>query len=215
MRPSPSGDKKLAAAKKTGKSAPLEQYREKRDFTRTREPSGEDTPAADGGDSRRFIVHKHHARTLHYDLRLESQGVLRSWAVPKGPSLDPGQKRLAIEVEDHPLDYGDFEGTIPEGEYGAGTVIIWDRGSFEAQSRHETFEDMLHRGTAKFFLRGGKLRGGFALVRTKWGGRKNNWLLIKEKDDHALPGSEITAEEPLSIVSGRDVDDPLQGEHHD
>ena len=166
-------------------------------------------------DSRSFIVHKHRARSLHYDLRLESQGVLKSWAVPKGPSLDPGQKRLAVEVEDHPLGYGDFEGVIPEGEYGAGTVIIWDRGSFEVRSEHETFEEMLARGAAKLVLRGEKLRGGFALVRTRWGGRKDNWLLIKEKDDDARPGSEITAEEPLSVVTGRDIDDPPEGKDHD
>jgi bifunctional non-homologous end joining protein LigD len=191
------------------------EYRDRRNFSRTPEPSGENAPAAAGRDSRKFVVHKHRARSLHYDLRLESQGALKSWAVPKGPSLDPGQKRLAVQVEDHPLGYGDFEGVIPEGEYGAGTVIIWDRGSFKVRAEHETFEEMLARGAAKFVLRGKKLRGGFALVRTRWGGRKNNWLLIKEKDDDARPGSEITAEEPLSVVTGRDVDDLPRGRDHD
>jgi bifunctional non-homologous end joining protein LigD len=153
-------------------------------------------------------VHKHHARSLHYDLRLQSKGVLKSWAVPRGPSLDPGEKRLAVEVEDHPLDYGGFEGVIPAGEYGGGTVIIWDRGSYEVQSAEESFEEMLERGAARILLRGEKLTGGFALIRTKLGGKKNNWLLIKEKDDEARPGSNITADQTLSVVSGRDVDDP-------
>lgn len=154
------------------------------------------------------MVHKHRARSLHYDLRLEAGGVLRSWAVPKGPSLDPGDKRLAVEVEDHPLDYGDFEGVIPEGEYGAGKVIVWDRGSYEVRTGAENLEEMLERGTVKVLLRGEKLKGGFALIRTKWGGKKNNWLLIKDKDVEARPGSDVTATHPLSVVSGRDVDDP-------
>ncbi len=171
----------------------------------TPEPSG--TARTRPGGARRFVIHKHHARSLHYDLRLESEGVLKSWAVPKGPSLDPAQKRLAVEVEDHPLDYGDFEGVIPEGEYGAGRVIIWDHGSFEPGGEGETFEEMLLRGAAKFSLQGEKLKGGFALVRTRWGNRKNNWLLIKEKDGHARPGSDITVEKPLSAVSARDVED--------
>lgn len=164
-------------------------------------------PAEGSAGRRRFVVHKHHARSLHYDLRLESGGVMKSWAVPKGPSLDPADKRLAVEVEDHPLDYGGFEGVIPEGEYGAGRVIIWDRGTFEARPDGETFEEMLQRGAAKFVLRGEKLRGGFALVRTRWAGRKNNWLLIKEKDGEARPGTDITAESPLSVVTGRDVEE--------
>lgn len=132
---------------------------------------------------------------------------MKSWAVPKGPSLDPSDKRLAVEVEDHPLDYGGFEGVIPEGEYGAGRVIIWDHGSFEPQPDGENFEEMLERGVARILLRGEKLRGGFTLVRTRWGGRKSNWLLIKEKDGEARPGTDITVEKPLSVVSGRDVED--------
>jgi len=188
-----------------GKSS-LKEYQAKRDFSRTPEPAGGPSAGSPAGE-RTFIVHKHHARSLHYDLRLESEGALKSWAVPRGPSLDPGEKRLAVEVEDHPLDYGGFEGVIPTGEYGGGTVIIWDRGTYETQPAEESLGEMLERGVAKILLRGEKLTGGFALIRTKWGGKKN-WLLIKEKDDGARPGSNITADRPLSVVSGRDVDNP-------
>jgi len=214
-RLSPPGGRPLARRKKPPEGVPLEEYKVKRDFSRTPEPAGDTGPAVQTGDGRKFVVHKHHARSLHYDLRIESGRVLKSWAVPKGPSLDPGEKRLAVEVEDHPLDYGDFEGVIPEGEYGAGTVIIWDRGSCEVRSEEETFEEMLDRGAVKVLLRGEKLTGGFALVRTKWGGKRNNWLLIKEKDDAARPGSNVTADEPLSVVSGRDVDDLRRGGNHE
>jgi DNA ligase D-like protein (predicted 3'-phosphoesterase) len=187
---------------------PLDKYHSKRDFTRTPEPAGESTSSSQGGDAaRRYVIQKHHARTLHYDLRLEDDGVLKSWAVPKGPSLDPAEKHLAVAVEDHPLEYGDFEGSIPEGEYGAGTVIVWDRGTFEPVGEGETFGEMLVRGAAKIRISGEKLRGGFALVRTRWGGKDNNWLLIKEKDEHARPGYDVTEAEPLSILSGRGVDE--------
>lgn len=186
----------------------LEKYHEKRDFSRTPEPAGDSGSASkESTGPRRFVIQKHHARTLHYDLRLEEDGVLKSWAVPKGPSLDPAEKRLAVEVEDHPLEYGDFEGSIPEGEYGAGKVIVWDRGTFEPAGEGETFGEMLGSGAAKIRLAGEKLRGGYALVRTRFSGKANNWLLIKEKDGHARPGYEVTAEEPLSVLSGRDVDE--------
>ncbi|MEA5114934.1 MAG: DNA polymerase ligase N-terminal domain-containing protein [Geobacteraceae bacterium] len=186
----------------------LEKYHEKRDFSCTPEPAGDagSTPSA-GESPLRFIIQKHHARTLHYDLRLEYDGALKSWAVPKGPSLDPAEKRLAVEVEDHPLEYGDFEGSIPEGEYGAGKVIVWDRGIFEPAGEGETFGEMIGKGVAKIRLSGEKLRGRYALVRTRWGGKAANWLLIKEKDEHARPGYDVTAEEPLSVLSGRDVDE--------
>jgi bifunctional non-homologous end joining protein LigD len=190
-----------------GEAAPLGRYRAKRDFARTPEPSGAGEAPAAGGEAGVYVVQKHHAGHLHYDLRLESGGVLRSWAVPKGPSLDPAQKRLAVEVEDHPLDYASFEGAIPEGEYGAGSVIVWDRGTFRPQGGGD-FAAMLEKGAAKIEVAGEKLRGGFALVRTRFAGKRNNWLLIKEKDAHARPGSEITAEAPNSVLSGRDVDDP-------
>jgi bifunctional non-homologous end joining protein LigD len=159
-----------------------------------------------GGEGGVYVVQKHHAGHLHYDLRLESGGVLRSWAIPKGPSLDPAEKRLAVEVEDHPLDYAGFEGVIPEGEYGAGTVIVWDRGTYLPQGG-ASLEEMLEKGAVKVELAGEKLRGGFAIVRTRLGGKRTNWLLIKEKDGHARPGSDVTAEAPRSVISGRDVDD--------
>jgi bifunctional non-homologous end joining protein LigD len=187
--------------------AGLGRYRAKRDFTKTSEPAGAGgMPAAPAAD-RVYVVQKHHAGHLHYDLRLESGGVLKSWAVPKGPSLDPADRRLAVEVEDHPLDYAGFEGSIPEGEYGAGTVIVWDRGTFRVQG-DASFEAMLEHGSVKIEIAGEKLAGGFALVRTRFGGKKNNWLLIKEKDARARPGSVVTEERPRSVVSGRDVDDP-------
>ena len=183
-------------------------YRAKRDFTKTSEPAGAgDMPVTPADAARVYVIQKHHAGHLHYDLRLESGGVLKSWAVPKGPSLDPADRRLAVEVEDHPLDYAGFEGTIPEGEYGAGTVIVWDRGTFRVQG-DASFETMLEKGSVKIDIEGEKLAGGFAIVRTRFGGKKNNWLLIKEKDAHARPGSAVTEEQPRSVVSGRDVDDP-------
>jgi bifunctional non-homologous end joining protein LigD len=188
--------------------AGLGRYRAKRDFTKTSEPSGpEAAPAAPAGPGRVYVIQKHHAAHLHYDLRLESGGVLKSWAVPKGPSLDPADRRLAVEVEDHPLDYADFEGAIPEGEYGGGSVIVWDRGTFRPRG-DESFEAMLEKGAVKIDISGEKLAGGFALVRTRFAGKKNNWLLIKEKDAHARPGSAVTEEAPRSVLSGRDVDDP-------
>lgn len=187
---------------------PLDKYREKRDFSRTPEPAGDTDLSGKGTDAaHRFVIQKHHARTLHYDLRLEDDGVLKSWAVPKGPSLDPAEKHLAVAVEDHPLEYGDFEGSIPEGEYGGGKVIVWDRGTFEPIGEGETFAGMLERGAAKIRLHGEKLQGGFALIRTRWGGKDKNWLLIKEKDQHARPGYNVTREEPLSVLTGRDVEE--------
>jgi bifunctional non-homologous end joining protein LigD len=185
----------------------LRRYRAKRDFAKTPEPAGEGAGAQGAvGAPGLYVIQKHHAGHLHYDLRLESGGVLKSWAVPKGPSLDPAEKRLAVEVEDHPLDYASFEGTIPEGEYGAGSVIVWDRGTYRPQGG-TGFEAMLEKGAIKIEIAGEKLRGGFALVRTRFGGKKTNWLLIKEKGAGARPGSDITAEAPLSVLSGRDVDE--------
>lgn len=186
----------------------LDKYHQKRDFGKSPEPAGEEKAFPKGArEPRLYVIQKHHARTLHYDLRLEDEGVLKSWAVPKGPSLDPSEKRLAMEVEDHPLDYGNFEGSIPEGEYGAGQVIVWDRGTFVPAGEEETLGEMLAKGAAKIRVSGEKLRGGFALIRTRWGGRDNSWLLIKEKDDYARPGYDVTASEPLSVLSGRELDD--------
>jgi DNA ligase D-like protein (predicted 3'-phosphoesterase) len=143
-----------------------------------------------------FVVQEHQATAHHYDLRLEVDGVMRSWAVPKGPSLDPATKRLAVEVEDHGLDHNDFEGTL-----GDGGVIVWDRGSYE-QGGRVAWPEALDRGHAVFVLHGEKLRGGFALQRTR-PGAKPQWLLIKRRDDEARPGSDIVAERPESVVSGR------------
>ena len=143
-----------------------------------------------------FVVQEHQATAHHYDLRLEVDGVMRSWAVPKGPSLDPAAKRLAVEVEDHGLDHNDFEGTL-----GDGGVIVWDRGSYE-QGGRVAWPEALERGHAVFVLHGEKLRGGFALQRTR-PGAKPQWLLVKRRDDDARPGSEIVAERPESVISGR------------
>ncbi len=176
-------------------------YAEKRDFGRTPEPSGDASRAAGrkasvgkagGRAAASFVVQKHHARRLHWDFRLEHEGVLWSWAVPKGPSLDPADKRLAVHVEDHPLDYRDFSGTIPEGNYGAGTVAIWDRGTWAPLG--DAAAD-LARGELKFRLDGERLRGGFVLVRLKprGGEHAENWLLIKEKDDAVRPGGDAAA----------------------
>ena len=145
----------------------LKKYREKRDFTKTTEPAGE---LAGGGGSGCFVVQKHQARNLHYDFRLEMEGVLKSWAVPKGPPLEPGVRRLAVQVEDHPMDYAKFEGSIPSGQYGGGDVMIWDKGSFTTIHQDEN--------SWKFRIKGSKLNGTFALVQT--GG--NKWLLRRSKD---------------------------------
>ena len=143
-----------------------------------------------------FVVQEHRATAHHFDLRLQVEGVMRSWAVPKGPSLDPAAKRLAVEVEDHGLDYNDFEGAV-----GAGGVIVWDRGSYE-QGGRVPWPEALDRGHAVFVLHGEKLRGGFALQRTRAGARPQ-WLLIKRRDEQARPGSDIVAERPESVISGR------------
>jgi DNA ligase D-like protein (predicted 3'-phosphoesterase) len=149
-----------------------------------------------------FVVQEHQATAHHYDLRLEVDGVMRSWAVPKGPSLDPGAKRLAVQVEDHGLDHNDFEGAL-----GDGGVIVWDRGTYE-QGGRVAWPEALERGHAVFVLHGEKLHGGFALQRTR-PGAKPQWLLIKRKDDEARPGSDIVAERPESVLSGRTLPDLL------
>jgi bifunctional non-homologous end joining protein LigD len=165
----------------------LEEYKRKRDFKQTPEP-----PAKLGkGGQRRFVVQKHRATRLHYDFRLEMDGVLKSWAVPKGPSLDPADKRLAMQVEDHPVSYFDFEGTIPQGNYGAGTVMVWDVGTWEPQGDAHT---MLQKGDLKFRLNGKKLKGDFALVHIKSrrpDSKGNEWLLIKHRDAYVQEGYDI------------------------
>jgi bifunctional non-homologous end joining protein LigD len=184
----------------------LTKYREKRDFKKTAEPSGETKIAP--SNRGRFVIQKHDATRLHYDLRLELDGVFKSWAVTKGPSLDPQDKRLAVEVEDHPLDYGDFEGTIPKGEYGGGTVQLWDRGYWEPEG-DKLPEQALKDGDFKFSLNGGRLHGSWVLVRMKWdrtGGKRTNWLLIKHRDDAAKEGdADALLAEDRSIASGRSM----------
>jgi DNA ligase D-like protein (predicted 3'-phosphoesterase) len=185
----------------------LEAYRQKRDFSKTSEPEGSGKRYTEGKP--RFSVQKHRSKRLHYDLRLEVEGVLKSWAVPKGPSLDTKTKRLAVPTEDHPLDYIDFEGTIPEGEYGAGTVIIWDIGTYENTTKIDEVEvpmaEALKKGHATVFLSGEKLKGGFALTRTGRG-KNERWILVKMKDDWARPDLDILEAEPDSVLTGRSVD---------
>ncbi len=169
----------------------LDEYQRKRDFRKTPEPSGARPPRRKARAPLSFVIQKHAARRLHYDFRLELDGVLKSWAVPKGPSLDPGEKRLAVEVEDHPLEYGGFEGVIPEGEYGGGTVMLWDRGYWLPADPDPMAA--YAGGMIKFALQGEKLHGDWVLVRIrgrkKADQRQRNWLLIKERDTAAAPGS--------------------------
>jgi DNA ligase D-like protein (predicted 3'-phosphoesterase) len=158
------------------------------------------------------VIQEHRASSHHFDLRLEVNGVLRSWAVPKGPSTDPRQKRLAVAVEDHPLDYADFEGVIPEGEYGAGSVIVWDAGSYRALRRDAAgeeipLEEALDEGRAEVWLEGRKLRGGYALVHSRLHGKEENWLLVKMKDEGADARRNPTRTEPESVLSGRTLEE--------
>ncbi len=185
----------------------LKRYTEKRHFDRTPEP----IPSAKGpgtGASRQYCVQRHHASHLHYDLRLEVGGALKSWAVPKGPTLDPAEKRLAMMVEDHPIEYGGFEGVIPKGNYGAGSVMLWDRGTYELLG-DASAEEQLARGDFKFFLHGEKITGEFAIVRMKRG-KGNEWLLIKKKDASAQPGWN-TEDHAVSVLTGRTQEEIARG----
>ena len=179
--------------------AELTTYRRKRDFARTPEPRPR---RAKRTKRLRFVIQKHDASALHYDLRLEAGGVMKSWAVPKGPSLNPADKRLAIQTEDHPVAYNRFEGVIPEGEYGAGSVIVWDRGWYENLSDVPP-ERAIAKGSFKFMLHGEKLTGGFALRRM---GSGKNWLLIKLADEYADRRANVTKARPESVVTGRTVE---------
>ncbi|NUS68035.1 MAG: DNA ligase D [Ensifer adhaerens] len=186
----------------------LSTYKKKRDFKQTQEPSG--ATAVKPSNRLRFVIQKHDATRLHYDLRLELDGVFKSWAVTKGPSLDPHDKRLAVEVEDHPLDYGDFEGTIPKGQYGGGTVLLWDRGYWEPEGSKPP-QEALKKGDFKFVLHGKRLHGSFVLVRMRNdrdGGKRTNWLLIKHHDDHSVEenGAAILEENMTSVASGRTME---------
>ena len=191
----------------------LARYREKRDFARTTEPSGRS--AVRHSDRLRFVIQKHAASRLHYDLRLELDGVFKSWAVTRGPSVDPGDKRLAVEVEDHPLAYGDFEGTIPKGQYGGGTVQLWDRGYWTPEGAKSP-EEGLQGGELKFSLEGKRLQGSWVLVRLKggrYGGKRNNWLLIKHRDQGARPGgAQALLDLDRSVASGRSMSQIAAGQ---
>jgi DNA ligase D-like protein (predicted 3'-phosphoesterase) len=186
----------------------LKAYRSKRDFAKTGEPSGGGRRPKGG---RRFVIQKHAASHLHYDFRLEFGGVLVSWAVPKGLSTDPRDKRLAIRTEDHPLDYIDFEGVIPEGEYGAGTVLVWDRGTYRNLRAHQgpdsqSMEHALQDGLLEVWLEGEKLSGGYAVKRIA-GGKQPRWLIIKMDDEQADARRRPTSTQPASVKSGRDLDE--------
>lgn len=183
----------------------LEEYRKKRRFAETPEPRGTTASGAGRGHRRIFVVQKHAASRLHYDFRLEIDGVLKSWAVPKGPSMNPSDRRLAVMTEDHPLEYADFEGVIPKGQYGAGTVMIWDRGSYESDDR-SSLEEQLTRGKIDVTLSGHKLRGGFTLLNAglrSTSGRRANWLLVKHRDHYADATWNVEAPAlSRSVVSG-------------
>src|ERR1700682_1512735 len=181
---------------------PLNEYSKKRHFDVTSEPSGEKSSGKAAKSPLIYVVQKHRASNLHYDFRLEFNGTLLSWAVPKGPSLDPSVKRLAMQVEDHPVEYATFEGVIPEGEYGGGTVMVWDQGTWIPEQ--DDVAAALQKGDLKFTLNGKKLHGSWVLVRTRgYGSRADrSWLLIKHRDQFAST-IDITAEEPRSIVSKR------------
>ena len=192
------------------KSKPLTEYKRKRDFSRTAEPAGDVRPVGRVRSKRalRFVVQKHAASHLHYDLRLELDGVMKSWAVPKGPSFDPKDRRLAMEVEDHPIEYNAFEGTIPKGEYGGGTVMVWDRGVYDADNGGgaDAVREGYARGDLKIVLLGERLKGGWVLVRMKRDSARPQWLLIKHRDEFAKAGIDIESELATSVDTGRTMD---------
>ena len=209
----------------------LAEYERKRDFSKTGEPSGRRKGKSKARAPRRrhprFSIQKHSATSLHYDLRLEVDGVLASWAVPKGPSLDPRDKRLAIHTEDHPLEYLEWEGVIPKGEYGAGQMIVWDRGVFQNISETRRGEPMdlstaIQKGDVKIFMLGEKIKGAYALVRTSDRNRTDpnegrsrkqvQWLLIKKRDEGADARRRPTSTQPESVLSGRTIEELLQEE---
>ena len=192
-------------ARRTERSRDLADYAAKRDFARTPEPAGE-VAAGAAGEDRMFVVQRHRARRLHYDLRLEVNGVLASWAVPKGPTLDPARRNLAVQVEDHPMEYADFEGVIPAGEYGGGDVIVWDRGTW-TPVRTDDPAAAIAKGDLHFDLQGEKLAGRFVLVRRdRDGGGRAQWLLLHKNDDAARPGWD-PEDHPRSVKSGRTNDE--------
>jgi bifunctional non-homologous end joining protein LigD len=199
-----------AAKHATTRAPALAEYNRKRDFSRTREPAG--TVPRAKGKTLHFVVQKHAASHLHYDFRLELDGVMKSWAVPKGPSLDPSVRRLAMEVEDHPISYNTFEGTIPQGEYGGGTVMLWDRGTYEAEDGGgvESLRRGYEKGDLKIVLHGKRLEGSWVLVRMQRPGRPQ-WLLIKHRDGTEDSTRDLTEEYTTSVVSRRTMDSIASG----
>jgi DNA ligase D-like protein (predicted 3'-phosphoesterase) len=185
----------------------LKDYREKRDFGVTSEPPGGRGPAS---TEPIFVIQKHAARHLHYDFRLEVDGVLKSWAIPKGPSTNPQDKRLAVPTEDHPLEYAGFEGVIPEGEYGGGTVLVWDTGVYrnltEKKGEAIPMGQAVAHGHVKVWLKGNKLKGGYALTRFKTG-KDEAWLLVKADDAEADPSRNPVTDEPRSVLTGRTIEE--------
>lgn len=188
------------------------EYEKKRDFSKTPEPRG---GGRRPGDASIFVIHKHDASTLHYDFRVEVGGVLKSWAVPKGPSTDPSEKRLAVPTEDHPLEYADFEGVIPEGEYGGGTVLVWDRGTYEniteKDDENMPIDKALEQGHALIRLHGEKVSGGYVLQRIGKGGDER-WLLVKMDDEEADARRNPVSTEPKSVLSGRTIEEVAREE---
>ncbi len=192
-----------------GMARSLTTYREKRDFKKTKEPAGRKKA---GNKQPIFVIQQHAARAMHYDVRLQIGGVLVSWAVPKGPSLNPKTKRLAVMTEDHPMEYAKFEGIIPKGEYGAGPVIVWDRGTYknirEKDGKLVPMETCLKTGQIEIFLRGKKIKGGFSLIRMRGTtGAKSQWLLIKKKDEYADARRNPVSSEPESVKTRKTIQD--------
>jgi DNA ligase D-like protein (predicted 3'-phosphoesterase) len=195
----------------------LKTYRQKRNIEESPEPQGNKSKFSWASERPIFVIQKHDASSLHYDFRLEADGVLKSWVVPKGPSTDPGEKRLALPTEDHPLDYADFEGVIPDGHYGAGPVMIWDRGNYRnlkvEQGDDRSTQSIIQQiddGHVTVWLNGDKLKGGYALIRTDLGDEER-WLLIKMDDDEADARRNPTSTEADSVASGRSIDDIHDG----
>ena len=197
----------MATRKRKAATRPLAEYKKKRNFSKTAEPAGEVRRRSRRG--LRFVIQKHAASRLHYDLRIELDGVMKSWAVPKGPSYDPKVRRLAMQVEDHPIEYNTFEGTIPAGEYGGGTVMLWDRGTFEPEGGggEDAVRDGYERGDLKIVMHGKRMFGGWVLVRMRRddAGRAQ-WLLIKHRDEFADADVDVTEVATTSVVTGRTME---------
>jgi bifunctional non-homologous end joining protein LigD len=181
----------------------LATYRRKRNFNRTSEPEGEITSSH---EHPLFVVQKHKGRNLHYDFRLEDGGILKSWALPKGPSTDPGVKRLAVQTEDHPLAYATFEGVIPQGNYGAGPVMVWDQGTFKNLKEPVPLTDCIKNGEINVWLEGKKLKGGYALIKTHFH-PKDSWLLVKMNDKYSDRESSVTTDKPNSVLTHKTLEE--------